>query len=310
MNNFNIEKLDHIVNDNNFYILREDCIPEAFGGNKVRIAYEYINDMILKKCNALIAYGSPSSNLCRVLSILCRKKNIPCYVVFGIENDKSMSSNNAKLIKMSGADITFCKKNVIAKTIETLIYRLKSEGLKPYYIYGDKYGKGNELVPMKAYEKVFDEIVKYEIFNKIKYDYIFLASGTSTTQSGLLSGCIKNNLDKKIIGISIARKKELGERIIAENLLINGICHSEYKDKIIFIDDYLCGGYGISNEDIKDLIIHMAINNNIMLDPIYTGKAFWGMNCFIEMNKISKSNILFIHTGGIPIFYDFLNLIK
>ena len=38
--------------------------------------------------------------------------------------------------------------------------------------------------------------------------------------------------------------------------------------------------------------------------PTYTGKAFWGMKNYLEENEIRDSNILFIHTGGTPLFYD------
>jgi D-cysteine desulfhydrase len=46
--------------------------------------------------------------------------------------------------------------------------------------------------------------------------------------------------------------------------------------------------------------------NGIPLDPIYTGKAFWGMKEYIKDMQMAGKNILFIHTGGTPLFFDFL----
>ncbi len=48
----------------------------------------------------------------------------------------------------------------------------------------------------------------------------------------------------------------------------------------------------------------MLIEEGIPLDTTYTGKAFWGgMKEYIKKNKVAGENILFIHTGGTPLFF-------
>ena len=47
----------------------------------------------------------------------------------------------------------------------------------------------------------------------------------------------------------------------------------------------------------------------IPLDSTYTGKAFRGMLSYLEENGIHGQKILFIHTGGTPLFFDDLNKI-
>ena len=44
--------------------------------------------------------------------------------------------------------------------------------------------------------------------------------------------------------------------------------------------------------------------NGLPLDPTYTGKAFWGMKQYIEEHQLQDCYVLFIHTGGTPLFYD------
>ena len=46
------------------------------------------------------------------------------------------------------------------------------------------------------------------------------------------------------------------------------------------------------------------------MDGTYTGKAFLGMEHYIEEHQISGKKILFIHTGGTPLFYDWLGTQK
>ena len=52
------------------------------------------------------------------------------------------------------------------------------------------------------------------------------------------------------------------------------------------------------------MIISVLIRYGIPLDSTYTGKAFWGMTKYLENKKITKKSILFIHTGGTPLFFD------
>lgn len=159
---------------------------------------------------------------------------------------------------------------------------------------------------MESYIKAYEEIKSYEIDNKMHFHYIFLASGTGTTQSGLICGQIINNdIDKKIVGISIARTKERGTSVIQKNL--NTYLEKKNIKKYIeyeFVDEYVLNGYGKYNDDIKKVIKDMLLKYGIPLDSTYTGKAYWGMEQYIKENSISDKNILFIHTGGTPLFFD------
>lgn len=67
-------------------------------------------------------------------------------------------------------------------------------------------------------------------------------------------------------------------------------------------DDYLSGGYGKYSDGIKNTIRSMFVCNGIPLDPTYTGKGFYGMLEYLKKNEIKNVNVLFIHTGGTPLF--------
>ncbi|MDU5108318.1 pyridoxal-phosphate dependent enzyme, partial [Clostridium sp.] len=296
--------------NNKFYMKRDDLLPFSFGGNKVRIAEKYFEDMEKKECNCIIAYGSSQSNLCRVIANMAKQKNIDCYVVSPV--DKIENSNNSILVSFSGANIINCSKYNVSNTIKELIDKLKKTGKNPYYIYGDIYGQGNEMVPMYAYFEVYNEIKAYEKENGIVFDYIFHASGTGTTQSGLISGMLKHNDTKKIVGISIARLKDQQRNIIFNNVSSFTNLNNEnlILDCINFEDKYICEGYGKYNKEIVNTIKKVLLYDGIPLDLTYTGKAFWGMNEYLNENNIRDKNILFIHTGGLPIFFDDLSILS
>ncbi len=183
----------------------------------------------------------------------------------------------------------------------------------PYYIYGDKYGHGNEEVPLRAYVKVFREIQNQADDIGIEFDYIFLATGTGMTQAGMIAGSVLYGSKKeKMIGISVSREKARQENILNDMLsaysMKNNVCLND--GYIEVCDEYISDGYGKYNEDIINTIKTMMISNGIPLDPTYTGKAFWGMLQYTKSREIEGKNILFIHTGGTPLFFDSIRLIK
>ena len=66
---------------NRIFIKREDLLPFSLGGNKVRIAEAFFEDMRQKGCDVLVGYGNVRSNLCRVLANRCFHEHIPCYII-------------------------------------------------------------------------------------------------------------------------------------------------------------------------------------------------------------------------------------
>jgi len=83
---------------------------------------------------------------------------------------------------------------------------------------------------------------------------------------------------------------------------------SLFKNKVfehpIIIRDYDYPGYGVITENEKYAIKLLAETEGILLDPVYSGRAFYGMIEILKSGSIEKgSNILFWHTGGTPAFF-------
>lgn len=210
------------------------------------------------------------------------------------------------MMKLFNAQITVVPVEQVHETIENKISLLKKEGFKPYFIEGG--GHGN--IGTEAMLGCYKEIHEFEEKNLMQFDYIFFASGTGTTQAGLVCGKLLYGDMSEIIGISIARKNPRGRDIVIDsiNTYFNeegiNISKDMIDNKTIFIDSYTGEKYGAKNRAIKKVIKDVLMNYGVPLDFTYTGKAFYGMKDYIEKNKIEDSNILFIHTGGTPLFFD------
>lgn len=303
LNETPIYKLREELNNNVFYIKRDDLLPIYFGGNKARKAILFFEDIKSKGADCVVTYGSSSSNHCRIISNIAASKGIPCYIIS--PNETSKPTSNSKMIQIFGAKVIYCDLAEVGKTIDKIINELKKQGHNPYFIQGGGHGD----IGTHAYVKAYEEILNYTKNHNMSFDYIFHASGTGTTQAGLICGKSIYGGKEKIIGISIARKNPYGMNVVFQS--VNSYLKSIGKKtidvkEINFIDDYVVDGYGTYNQEILKTIKKVLTNEGIPLDPIYTGKAYWGMREYIKKNKITGKNILFIHTGGTPLFFDCL----
>lgn len=289
-------------NGNHLWIKREDMIPFSFGGNKARKAKLFFKEIDVGGYDCVVTYGSGSSNHCRVVANECCRRGIRCFIISPEET--SELTYNSIMMEMFGAEITVVPLDKIHDTIENKLSELKSSGSKPYFIEGG--GHGN--IGTAAYVQCYNEIKDQEKELNVYFDYIFFASGTGTTHSGLVCGQILSDDERKIVGISIARKNPRGRDIVIESIrsfIGNRADESEIQEKTIFVDDYT-SGYGKDDKRVKITIETVLKKYGIPLDATYTGKAFMGMTEYLNLKEISQKNVLFIHTGGTPLFFDAL----
>ena len=81
-------------------VSRDDLLPFSFGGNKARIALEFINDMYLRGLNCIVGYGNARSNLSRALANLCFQFNIPCHIISPADEDGTrIETFNSKIVQ-------------------------------------------------------------------------------------------------------------------------------------------------------------------------------------------------------------------
>lgn len=285
---------------NRLYIKRDDLIPYSFGGNKARKGLLFFEEIDKGGYDCVVTYGSSHSNHCRIISNMAAARNMPCYLIE--PEEVSDSTFNSKFMEVFGAETITVPVDKVHDTIEEKLEFLKIEGRKPFFIPGG--GHGN--IGTEAYVQCYDEIKAYEAEQKIYFDYIFFASGTGTTHAGLVCGQIKHKDNRKIVGISIARKNPRGRNVVIESIkeYMPETENSEIQEKTIFIDEYIGDGYGKESTKIEDTIKSTMIKYGLPMDSTYTGKAFLGMQKYIESQEIKGKNILFIHTGGTPLFFD------
>lgn len=296
--------------ENSVYIKRDDLIPFSFGGNKARKAAEFYREIKNSDTDVIMTYGSNSSNHCRIIANMTAAMGLSCHIISPEENREILY--NTRLVEQFGAVIETCPVSKVSETIQNRIQAYKKEGKKPYFITGGGHGNpGTE-----SYVKAYQEIEKWEKENEIYFDYIFHASGTGATQAGLVCGQLISQAEceesgkeirTQIVGISIAREEGRGREVVKDSIreYLGERFDALYKEEaLLFTDRYRLGGYGKYTDEVKTLIDQVMMQEGIPMDTTYVGKAFWGMLKFLEDNRIEDKRVLFIHTGGAPLFFD------
>jgi 1-aminocyclopropane-1-carboxylate deaminase len=74
---------------------------------------------------------------------------------------------------------------------------------------------------------------------------------------------------------------------------------NELMEKVVVHDAYHFGGYGKYSKELLVFIQQIYKEYQLPLDPVYTGKAFYGMMRALESPIFDGKKILFIHTGGL-----------
>lgn len=300
-----VEPLSGEYGPNRYFMKRDDMLPFSFGGNKARKAAEFYKEIKESDIDVVMTYGSNSSNHCRIIANMAAAMGLSCHIISPEENREVLY--NTRLVEQFGAVIETCPVNQVAQTIERRKQSYRAEGKTPYFIIGGGHGNpGTE-----GYVKAYREILDYEKENHIYFDYIFHASGTGTTQAGLVCGkLLAGDKKRKIVGTSIAREEARGRQVVKDSIrdYLGGEFEKLYREEdLIFTDAYRLGGYGQYHDDVRRMIEKVMCAEAVPMDSTYVGKAFWGMCRYVEENDIKDKNILFIHTGGTPLFFDFLN---
>ena len=277
------------------YIARDDLFPLFMGGNKARKMVHIISEIEKNHCDAVVTTGGIQSNHCRVVALACTLNGWKCKLVLHGSREQFLSEKgNALIMRATDAQFEFVNGADIGPAMDRSMEEFKLQGLNPYYLYGG----GHNEAGVRAYCEAVHEL-KNALPTDTSIDHIFLASGTGSTQAGILAGCQEVDWHHtKVHGISIAREKKRGTEAILESMDFIHAASDRLDAEIYFMDDYLFGGYGKSSQDLHDFIVRVAKETGVILDTTYSGKAFYGMVETIKKER-PGGNILFWHTGGI-----------
>lgn len=277
------------------YIKRDDLFPITGGGNKGRKAQLILKKCIEDGCNAVVTCGGIQSNHTRATAIRCKELGLACTIVIHAKPIDKLKGN-LKLLALLGVRVVYCEMQDVSRVMDDEMMRFSRFGYKPFYIWGGGHCYEGTL-------SYFDAVKELRAQSDVKFDAVFVASGTGATQAGLHCGFRYFYPQARVYGISVARDKSRGFQAVShsvEEFIKNNNLPLSYLNDIFFSDSAVCGGYEKISKELIHTIKDTALKTGVMLDPTYTGKAWLGMEKHIKERVVKPdANILFWHTGGL-----------
>lgn len=300
-----IEKIDYLSDKYkpDIYIKRDDLTEGVASGNKIRKLEYSVAEALSLGCDTLITNGGFQSNHCRSTAAVAAKLGLKCILILRKEPGENIETANFLLDHMLGADIRVKEHDDFQahkdEMMQEVYQEVLNQGGKPYII---PMGASNGVGTL-GYIDAFDEILEYEKETGIVFDTIVNAVGSGGTYAGLYMGNELRGAHKDIVGINVCDDADFFVKEI-NGIIDDTLTHLDVDDinrqNIHIIDGYVGRGYSLSRKEELDAICDLSRHSGIILDPVYTGKTYYGLIHELDKGTFDHAkNILFMHTGGL-----------
>ena len=280
------------------WVKRDDLCGVALGGNKVRKLEFLLADARAQGCDTVFTTGGAQSNHAMLTAACAARLGMKCILILkkrGVTEHKG----NLVLDDIYGADVRFMNTDSyddIYAEMHRVGEELAKEGHKSYYI---PVGGSNPLGAV-GYVNGVREFTVQALAAGIRVGHIVSATGSGGTTAGLLLGAKLFQPGVKVTGIGVDNDpfEEIVPDLAAKAADILECSFEREQDDFEMV--YHVGqGYAIPNAEDTPYIEELARMEGILLDPVYTGKAWAGMLKLLKDGYFGdEDNIVFVHTGG------------
>ena len=288
------------------WIKREDLLPLAFGGNKLRNLEFLVGAALAEGADTLVTSGRRWSNHCRLTAAAGARAGLEVDLVLtGPPPAAGAKGPNQVLDELLGARVHVTATDQRAERaalVEDIATRLRAAGRRAFVI--DVGGTG----PVGAAGQVLAglELADQLTALGIREATVVLPSATGGTHAGVLTGlALAAPPVRTVVGIAVAAPaEELRPTIgaLLEGLApLAGVVVSA--DAIRLEDDQLGEGYGRPTEAANAATRLLARTEGILVDPIYTAKALAGLIARVHDGRL-HGPVVFWHAGGLPGLFE------
>jgi D-cysteine desulfhydrase family pyridoxal phosphate-dependent enzyme len=293
------------------YIKRDDSLGPAMGGNKTRKLEYLLADAQRRRQRKIVTFGGLQSNHVRLTAAAANSLGMEAHLLY-FENRPTRLTGNLLINQMLGAKMHFIPfGGGGGMTLEASIRLARLVGLalvgRHYFI---PVG-GHTWLGCLGYVRAALELDQQVRALGLGKPQLVLAAGSGGTLAGLLAGLTLCRSDIQPLGIDVGKLwKAFPESIAA---LATKICtrlgeaHRFTPEQVPLIEEMYVGGqYGVPSADGQSALKRLARAEGILLDPVYTAKAFAGMLAEIKQGHLGqKEPVIFLHTGGLPALFAF-----
>lgn len=287
------------------WVKRDDLTGSVLSGNKVRKLEFTLAHALQQGADAIVTCGGVQSNHCRATALLGAQLGLPVHLVLrGSPAELASLNGNFLLDRLCGATVEVHAPPVYGRDFDVLVsaamQRLREAGKTPYFITTG----ASDAVGVWGYVDACRELAQDFLMHGVNAPVIVCASGSGGTQAGLVAGNVLHGLQARVFGVNVCDDATWFERKIKTDLHAwNALFSLGFPVEtwaVDVIDGYVGEGYAKASDELLALIADVARLEGLVLDPVYTGKAFYGLLNEMACGRFHDvSDIVFVHTGGV-----------
>lgn len=287
------------------WIKRDDLTGFAGGGNKGRKLEFLLAEAVNKRATAIVSCGATQSNFIRQLGAAAITQGIKTHVASMHAPYETPDRKPTGTLSQGGnpqldslfqikrhhfADGTWDQLESHANQIQR---DLEAQGETVFRI---PIG-GSSATSVHAFVLAAQELTQ-------PFDLIITASSSGSTHMGLAHAFAGTNTT--VLGISADPDPELLDDLVSlsKSYAQDFVSTPIQKTSINFSLDFVGPGYGVPSPDGTQAQLTLAQSEGILLDPIYSAKAFAALLDLAHHNQLPPKT-LFWHTGGLPTLFAY-----
>jgi D-cysteine desulfhydrase len=296
------DALDRLVGTR-VWVKRDDLTAAGAAGNKIRKLEYLLADALRQRATVVLTCGGQQSNHARATAIVAAELGLRAILMLRTTNPAEPPPvvGNLMLDYLVGAEVRFItpaeyrERDVL---LASAADALRERGEIPYVIpEGGSNGLGafGYVDAMAEVRRQLDEGACGDVR---EFDAVVHACGSGGTSAGVALGARRHGVARVSHAVAVCDDRAYFERVI-ERIVVEACALDPTLDRDarpVVHDAFKGPAYGLASAEQLAFIVEVARKTGLLFDPVYTGKALFGLSRLEPRPK----NALFLHTGGLP----------
>jgi len=283
------------------WVKRDDLTGLLETGNKIRKLEFLVGEAFARSADTLITCGTLQSNCCRTVAAVAARLGMKAILALKGAPPEEYDGN-LLLDRLLGAEVRFCSDDEwgrIDELLEDLAARVRARGGAPYIIPES----GATVTGALGYVTCGEELVQQIRHGAPAFDTVVITAFSGGSHAGLLMAKQLHGLRAEVVSVPIAWEAARVRAYVADLI---GQARRRYglsvepPGEIRLLDGYQGTGRAEVRAEALETVVRVARLEGIVLDPVYTAKAFAALLDRIRRDPRELGpRVCFIHTGGI-----------
>ncbi len=294
------------------WIKRDDLTGLLESGNKIRKLEFLVGEALSQRADTLITCGTLQSNCCRAVAAVAARLGLRAVLALKGAPPEEYDGN-LLLDHLLGAEVHYCDDAAwerIDEVLADLAGQVRARGGVPFVIPES----GATVTGALGYLACGRELAEQVRHGAPEFDTVAITAFSGGSQAGLLMARQLTGLRAQIVSIPIAweahRVRAYVGDVIRGARLRYGL-EVDVPEQIPLIDGYQGSGRAQVPVEQLQTVVRLARREGIVLDPVYTGKAFSGLLDTLRRERGAFGRrVCFVHTGGIFSIFPFRRALR